>query len=47
MLEVKRSAAKVAWHLKCNGIIIASKPTKAECEELQASFQRKYGLTIA
>jgi hypothetical protein len=47
MLEVKRSAAKVAWHLLCNGIIVATKPTKAECNELKATFQRKYGLASA
>lgn len=46
MLEIIRSASKTYWHLKCNGIIVATKDTKKECEALQGEFSRKYGLTI-
>lgn len=45
MLCVKRSAAKVCWHLLCNGIVIKA-GEKQECLALQGEFARKYGLTI-
>lgn len=47
MLEVVRSAAKVCWHLKCNGILVATASSKKECEALRDTYARKYGLTIA
>lgn len=45
MLTVKRSPAKVCWHLLCNGLFIKA-GTKEECEALQGEYSRKYGLSI-
>lgn len=40
---VKRSPAKVCWHLLVNNIFISA-GTKKECEVLQDTYVSKYGL---
>lgn len=41
-LEVKRSPAKVAWHVSYNGIIVDVQPTKKLAQDSANSLASKY-----
>lgn len=40
MLEIKRSPAKVCWHVLCNGILVDTANTRNEANELLAEFNK-------
>ena len=40
MLTVRRSPAKVAWWVVCNGITVDVCPTKQEAEESKAILEK-------
>lgn len=44
MLEVKRSPAKVCWHILCNNILIDTKDTKEEAKSVAKEYANKYSL---
>jgi hypothetical protein len=39
MLEVKRSPAKVCWHILCNGILIDTADTRSEANDKLEKFK--------
>lgn len=43
MLKIKRSPAKVTWHLCYNDIMVFCGSIK-ECKGMQVKFRRKYGV---
>lgn len=43
-LEVKRSPARVCWHILYNGILIGTAATKQEAEERKGVLERKVGM---
>lgn len=43
MLEIKRSPARVTWHLCYNDIMVFC-GSIAECKAMQTEFKRKYGV---
>lgn len=45
MLTIRRSGARVCWHLLCNNIFISA-GTKKECETAGKQYASKYGLSI-
>jgi hypothetical protein len=47
MLEIKRSGAKVAWHIVCNGAVIDVQPTKKQAVAVAQDMANKYGLEVA
>ena len=44
MLRLRRSPAKVTWQVMYNNVVLASKPTKNEAEELLWGLSSKYGV---
>lgn len=40
MLTIKRSPARVCWHVLCNGILVGTADTRDEASELLAEFNK-------
>ena len=47
MITVKRSPARVCWHVLCNGQCIATRNTKREANKLRDELTTKYSLKAA
>ena len=44
MFQIKRSPAKVCWHLLYNGILVYPSTVKQECIDKQREFSMKFGV---
>ena len=46
MIEVIRSPARVSWHVKCNGVTIATPSTRVEANQIAKGLAAKYKLSL-
>lgn len=44
MIEVKRSPARVTWHILCNGLLVECCDTRAAANVVAEGLANKFGL---